>query len=65
MDYEWLDADQVITWLEEHKPPDLHLVITGRGAPQELLEYADLVTEMRKVKHPLDSGIKAQPGIEF
>ncbi len=65
MDYEWLDADQVISWLEEHKPPDLHLVITGRGAPQELLEYADLVTEMRKVKHPLDSGIKAQPGIEF
>lgn len=65
LDYEWLDTDRVITWLKDNKPADLHLVITGRGAPQELLEYADLATEMRKIKHPLDSGLKAQPGIEF
>jgi cob(I)alamin adenosyltransferase len=44
----------------------LHLIITGRDAPQELIAFADLVTEMREVKHPLrDQGIRAQKGIEF
>jgi cob(I)alamin adenosyltransferase len=44
----------------------LHVIITGRGAPQELIDYADLVTEMTEIKHPYkDQGIKAQPGIEF
>jgi cob(I)alamin adenosyltransferase len=44
----------------------LHLIITGRYAPAELIEYADLVTEMREVKHPFrDQGIRAQPGIEY
>lgn len=47
------------------KPADLHLVITGRDADQELIELADLVTEMKPVKHPYSSGIKAQKGIEF
>lgn len=61
----WLDINQVIGWLKEHKPPELHLVITGRDAPAELIEYADLVTEMREIKHPYTRGIKAQPGIEF
>jgi cob(I)alamin adenosyltransferase len=41
------------------------VVITGRNAPQELIDFADLVTEMTMVKHPFRSGIKAQPGIEF
>ena len=55
-----------MSWLREHKPDSLHLVITGRDAPEELVEYADLVTEMRLVKHPFeDQGINAQPGIEF
>ena len=63
--YGWLDVSDVIGWLREHKPPMLHLIITGRGAPQELIEFADLVTEMRKVKHPFDQGIQAQLGIEF
>jgi cob(I)alamin adenosyltransferase len=45
--------------------PNQHIVITGRHAPQELIDAADLVTEMVVVKHPLPSGIKAQPGIEF
>ncbi len=45
--------------------PDQHIVITGRYAPQELIETADLVTEMREIKHPLKSGIKAQRGIEY
>jgi cob(I)alamin adenosyltransferase len=48
-----------------HRPADLHVVITGRKAPQPLLDAADLVTEMQVVKHPLKSGIKAQKGIEF
>ncbi|GIX48477.1 MAG: hypothetical protein KatS3mg131_2688 [Candidatus Tectimicrobiota bacterium] len=63
--YGWLDTNEVIAWLRAHKPPALHLIITGRDAPPELLAFADLVTEMRKVKHPFDQGIGAQPGIEF
>ncbi len=63
--YGWLDTNEVIAWLREHKPPDLHIIITGRDAPPELIEFADLVTEMRKIKHPFDQGIRAQPGIEF
>ena len=51
--------------LKQNKPPDLHLVITGRDAPDPLIEYADLVTEMNVIKHPFELGIKAQPGIEF
>jgi cob(I)alamin adenosyltransferase len=47
------------------KPPTLHLVMTGRGAPQALIDAADLVTEMSPIKHPYDQGIKAQRGIEF
>ena len=43
----------------------MHVVITGRNAPAELVEFADLVTEMTLVKHPYHEGIKAQPGIEF
>ena len=47
------------------KPPDLHLVLTGRGAPPELIDLADLVTEMRPIKHPYEQGIMAQRGVEF
>lgn len=47
------------------RPPMQHVVITGRGAPAELLEEADLVTEMKQVKHPFRKGIKAQAGVEF
>ena len=44
----------------------LHVIITGRYAPDELIEFADLVTEMREIKHPYrEQGIKAQPGLEF
>jgi cob(I)alamin adenosyltransferase len=65
MHFEWLDTGQVLDWLKANKPEDLHLVITGRDAPAELIEYADLVTEMLEVKHPYQQGIKAQPGVEF
>ncbi len=62
----WLDVEAVLAWLREHKPPALHLVITGRHAPEALVAYADLVTEMRAVKHPFaEQGIPGQPGIEF
>jgi cob(I)alamin adenosyltransferase len=47
------------------RPPMQHVVITGRGAPPELIEAADLMTEMKQVKHPFRKGIKAQPGVEF
>lgn len=63
--YAWLEPGMVVAWLAAHKPERLHLVITGRSAPQALIDYADLVTEMQVVKHPFDQGIKAQPGIEF
>lgn len=61
----WLDTAQVLDWLRQNKPPELNLVITGRDAPQELVEYADLVTEMTNIKHPFERGIKAKPGIDF
>lgn len=62
----WLDAAEVIAWLRAHKPEPLHLVMTGRDAPAALIAAADLVTEMREVKHPFkEQGIKAQKGIEF
>ncbi len=61
----WLDVNEVIAWLKGHKPAELHLIFTGRAAPPELVDYADLVTEMREIKHPYARGIKAQPGIEF
>ncbi len=62
----WLDVEEVIDWLRVHKPPMLHVIITGRYAPQALIDFADLVTEMREIKHPYqEQGITAQPGIEF
>jgi cob(I)alamin adenosyltransferase len=64
--YGWVDTAEVIEWLRQHKPPMLHLIITGRNAPQALIDFADLVTEMREVKHPFrDQGIRAQKGIEY
>ena len=62
----WLETAEVLAWIAAHKPPMLHLIITGRDAPRALIEAADLVTEMREVKHPLHTqGIRAQKGIEF
>ena len=64
--YGWLDGNEVLAWLEANRPPMMHLVITGRYAPQNLIDFADLVTEMRAVKHPFaEQGIRAQPGVEF
>lgn len=64
--YGWLDTAAVLAWLQANKPPMQHLIITGRSAPQALIDYADLVTEMRTIKHPFnEQGIRAQPGIEY
>jgi cob(I)alamin adenosyltransferase len=59
-----LEIDDVVEFLK-NKPEDLHVVVTGRNAKEELMEIADLVTEMTMVKHPFRSGVKAQIGIEF
>ncbi|MGE5263952.1 MAG: cob(I)yrinic acid a,c-diamide adenosyltransferase [Acidobacteriota bacterium] len=59
-----LSIDQVLGLLQD-RPPDFNLVLTGRGAPPELIERADLVTEMREIKHPYQKGIFAQKGIDF
>lgn len=62
----WLDVNEVVAWIAQHKPPMLHLIITGRDAPPQLIAMADLVTEMREIKHPFrEQGIRAQKGIEF
>lgn len=61
----WLDPAEVIDWLHANKPAALHLVITGRHAVEPLIQFADLVTEMREIKHPFAQGIKAQRGIEY
>jgi cob(I)alamin adenosyltransferase len=62
--YDYLPLDEIIATLKA-KPRDLHVIVTGRNAKPELIEIADLVTEMAMVKHPFRSGVKAQKGIEF
>jgi cob(I)alamin adenosyltransferase len=62
--YGWLDLDEVIETLRD-RPPNQHIVLTGRDADEKLIAFADLVTEMREVKHPFTSGTKAQPGVDF
>ena len=62
--YDYLPLAEIIDVLK-NKPRDLHVVVTGRNAKPELIEIADLVTEMRLVKHPFRAGVKAQAGIEF
>ncbi|MGE0008720.1 MAG: cob(I)yrinic acid a,c-diamide adenosyltransferase [Parvibaculaceae bacterium] len=62
--YDYLPTEEVVETLRG-KPADKHVIVTGRNARDELIEIADLVTEMEQVKHPFRSGIKAQKGIEF
>lgn len=63
--YDYLDVGEVVEFLKTAKPPMTHVVLTGRNAKEELIEVADLVTEMELVKHPFRSGVKAQAGVEF
>jgi len=62
--YDYLPVEEVVAALKS-KPRDLHVIVTGRNAKSELIEIADLVTEMKLVKHPFRAGVKAQAGIEF
>jgi cob(I)alamin adenosyltransferase len=62
--YDYLPLEEVLEALRS-KREMLHVVVTGRNAKEELLDLADLVTEMRLVKHPYKAGIKAQRGVEF
>ena len=64
MKWGWVDVDEVVSVLRE-RPGTQHVVITGRDAAPALVEYADLVTEMTKIKHPMDAGRKGQRGIEW
>jgi len=62
--YKYLPIEEVVAFLQD-RPRDLHVIVTGRNAKPELIEVADLVTEMTMVKHPFREGVKAQKGIEF
>ncbi|AKS44739.1 cob(I)alamin adenosyltransferase [Octadecabacter temperatus] len=63
--YDYVPIAEVVEFLVEEKPEMTHVVLTGRNAHADLIEIADLVTEMELVKHPFRSGIKAQIGVEF
>ncbi len=63
--YDYLDIDEVVDFLLNQKPVMTHVCLTGRNAKPELIEAADLVTEMTLLKHPFRDGVKAQKGIEF
>ena len=62
--YDYLPVEEIIETLKQ-KPEMKHVIVTGRNAKDELIDFADLVTEMEMVKHPFRSGVKAQVGIEF
>ena len=67
LDYKFLDLGEVLSEIKSvrEKQPHLHIVMSGRNAPPELIDAADLVTEMKEIKHPFHAGIYAQQGIEF
>jgi cob(I)alamin adenosyltransferase len=63
--YGWLTGSEIAEFIRREKPPWMHLILTGRDAPPEIIAVADTVTEMVLLKHAFDRGIKAQQGIEF
>lgn len=65
MRYDYVPVEEVVDFLREEKPPMTHVVLTGRNAKDELIDLADMVTEMELVKHPFRSGVKAQIGVEW
>ena len=64
LEYGWLNIDEVLDTLR-HRPEKLHVIITGRNAPQELIDFADTVVEIADIKHAHKQGVKAQAGIEY
>jgi len=63
--YGWIPGADIAAFVRDEKPAWLHLIMTGRDAPAEVIEAADTVTEMRKIKHAFDHGITAAQGVEF
>ena len=63
--YDYIPVAEIVDFLTTEKPEMTHVVITGRNAKEELLEIADLATEMTLLKHPFRDGVKAQIGVEF
>ncbi len=63
--YNWLSGREIADFIRQRRPPWLHLILTGRNAPRELIEVADTVTEMKMIKHAFQQGVKAQQGVEF
>ena len=63
--YGWISGQEVAEFIAHKKPFWLHLILTGRNASEEVIAVADTITEMTKIKHAFDSGIKAEQGIEF
>ena len=63
--YDYVPIADVLTFMSEEKPSDTHVIITGRNAHDDLIEAADLATEMTLLQHPFRAGVKAQAGIEF
>ena len=62
--YKMIDEDEAVAFITG-RPKNLHVIVTGRDAPRSMIEAADMVTEMKKIKHPMDNGIDAQKGIEY
>jgi cob(I)alamin adenosyltransferase len=67
LSYNMLPVEEVLEEIRNAREsqPNLHIVVTGRDAPQQLIDSANLVTEMREIKHPFTAGIRAQQGVEF
>jgi cob(I)alamin adenosyltransferase len=63
--YNWITGQEIADFIRNEKPSWVHLILTGRNAPPEVIEVADTVTEMTKIKHAYEQGIKAEQGIEF
>ena len=61
----WISGEEIADFIKNEKPDWMHLIMTGRDAPNEMIEMADTVTEMSKVKHAFDNGILAAQGVEF
>lgn len=61
----WISGEEIADFVKNEKPAWLHLVMTGRDAPEEVIKVADTVTEMTKIKHAFDNGIMAAQGVEF
>jgi cob(I)alamin adenosyltransferase len=63
--YGWISGEEIATFIHEEKPSWMHLILTGRNVPDEIIAAADTVTEMEKIKHAYESDITATQGIEF